>query len=253
MFNLFILLVLLGFSFYMFVQARYDQIVLTKTKAEIAEAKEKKIKEQSQCPSYFADNDNECRYNKNSKKFTCQFNPKSMKDSGFFYNSPDVCCNNRCSELNKILDIVLQDGGGGDGGNGGDGGDGDGGDGGVQQVWCQQNNDTSCKLYNSPDGACPTDNLTGQTVPAFKSESECISFNKETVCKALDREKCLGTSNCVWSVPDGDAANASCVFGTGSGSYNATINNSVGYINGETTAIAGNTNPYFMVSTLENK
>lgn len=226
----------MGAVFYFYIEDRYFKLKLIKKSDELKEIKEKKIKEETKCPAHFAGHNNECRYNVHTKRFTCQFNPKHLKNSGYFYNSPDVCCNNRCEELNKILDVVIENR--------------DKPPEGTQKVWCQINSGMTCKVYNSPDGNCPNDAMTNQSMPSFGSKNECEGFGKRTVCLDRDRENCLGSSGCVWLNDDDDNVNGGkCVVGTPSGPYYTRTNASVGYINGPPTAKAGNTNPFFMVSS----
>lgn len=240
MLNIFIFFVLLGIVFYLFVQSKYYKLKLKINKSKLRKAKEKKKTDSEKCPSYFSQHDNMCRYNKHLTKFTCQFNPKHLVNSGFYYNSPDICCHNRCDELNKILDAVLErekeDKRKKDDSSG---------------VWCQTDNGVNCKFFKSSNGKCPNDKLNSQEVPAFKNKDDCEIFGKQVVCKDLTQTKCYESSNCVWTISPGDDK-GKCLPGTGDGPYNATLNANVGYINGKPTAVAGNTNPFFMVSTLQS-
>lgn len=237
MFSSLLIIVLFGMVVYYYVEERYFKIKLNKKTVELKKAKEKKKEEGLKCPAHFANHSNECRYNIHMKRFTCQFNPKHLSNSGYFYNSPDICCNNRCKELNKILDVVLEKRNSVPKG--------------TQKVWCPTDGDVHCRSFNSRDGTCPADALSNQSVPAFGSKDACVSYSQKTVCHGRGREDCFNTSNCVWMDADNSVKGGKCVFGTPSGPYNATKDASVGYINGSVTAVAGNTNPYFMVSTFK--
>ena len=243
MLNVFTFFVLIGITFYLFVQTKYFKLKLNINKAKLRKAKEKKKEDSGKCPSYFPQHDNMCRYNKHQTKFTCQFNPKHLVNSGFYYNSPDICCHDRCNELNKILDTVLER----EKEDKKIKGDMDG-------VWCQTDSGVNCRFFKSGNGLCPADKLNGQSMPAFKTQGDCEVFGKQVVCKDLTKSKCYSSSNCVWTVPPGDDDDkGKCLPGTGDGPYNATLNASVGYIDGKPTAVAGNTNPYFMVSTFQKQ
>ena len=236
MFYVLLVFVLFGALFYFYVEERYFKIKLIKKSEELKKATDKKKRAESKCPAHFANHNNESRYNIHTKKFTCQFNPKHLANSGYFYNSPDICCNNRSAELNKILALVLKT-------------ENTKNKTGSKKVWCQLDNGVNCKEYNSPNGNCPTDKLTNQSMPSFANKSDCMSFNKQTVCNGLSRESCFNRSTCVWIDDDNSVSGGKCTFGTGNGPYDATKNVSVGYINGPPTAVAGNTNPFFMVSS----
>lgn len=231
--------ILVGTIIYLYVEEKYFRLKLEKKTAELKKATAKKKLKKSKCPTHFADHNNECRYNVYMKKFTCQFNPKHLANSGYFYNSPDICCNNRCAELNKILKVVLEerkkkpkD---------------------TNKVWCQTDGGINCREYQSKNGGCPNDALSGQAQPAFSTKAECRKFGKITHCYDLKREDCFNHSTCVWQDDEKSASGGKCVFGTPSGPYHATTDVSVGYINGPPTAIAGNTNPFFSVSSLQRE
>ena len=238
-----LIFILIGTVVYLYVEDRYIKLKLVEKSDELRKITAKRREKRSRCPAHFADRNNECRYNIHMKQFTCQFNPKHLANSGYFYNSPDICCNNRCAELNKILKLVIEE----------DTQEKKGGELGGTKVWCQRNNGVNCKEFNSPDSTCPTDALNNQAVPAFKTEAECNSFGKMTICNDRGRESCFNQSNCIWVDNDNSVDNGKCVYGTPSGPYYARTDASVGYIDGPATAVAGNTNPYFMVSTFEKK
>ncbi len=249
MLSVLIFIVLVGTIFYLFIETKYYQIKLEKDNKLLKEKKKHNNQDNKKCPKYFTQYHNKCLYNQYEKQFTCQFNPKYRID-GIFYNSPDICCNNRCSELTKILNEVLE--------KDNDRSKIEGSGITRKQVWCSRNSNSKCVDHHSIDGNCPNDNLTNQVSPAFQDEKMCLEFNQKTLYRDLDKEDCLKASNHVWVEADVATDGVGkekgrCMYGTGDGPYNATLNASTGYIergngNKNPTAIAGQSDPYILQS-----
>lgn len=240
-------LLLIGVGFYFYIEYKYYELKLDKSKQKLRNIVDAKIRKKNThneeidsdkyCPPYYQDKYNETRYNPQMKKFTCQFNPNNFDGSGFYFNSPDGCCNNRPKELNKILDLVLENIAKENKGNDVNGVK-------SHNVWCLTERGTKCAEFidKCPDDVGKLSNLPN--LP-FKTEEQCYNANKVMKCVGRENSDCKKVTGCVWvNNKDKGGDFEGCVPGSGSGPYNLLTNSSVGYIHGNPTAVAGNSNPF---------
>lgn len=250
MLSVFFTVLLIGICLYFYIQYKYYELQLKNNKNKL----NKIINghdgddggDDKYCPTYYKDRYNETRYNPDMKKFTCQFNPNHLEDSGFYYNSPDGCCNNRPKELNKILELVI------DNARNSQFDDGNEKDKLNRNVWCLSEQGTKCTEFI---GKCPNDNATLSNIPnlPMPTEADCYKFNSILKCSGLDENECVGKTGCVYvNNKDKGGNTVGCVAGSGSGPYKTLSNSSVGYIHGDPTATAGNSNPFVGISQNNN-